>query len=178
MKILITGRPGIGKTTVVKKLAACSSPIAGGFLTEEIRRQGRRVAFGVRDLHSGKQGVLAHVDRTDGPRVGKYVVDVASFDRVATAALRGAARRPGCVVIDEIGRMELNSKAFREMLEAILDSGRPLVATIPVHRHPLLDRLRNRSDVTLIEVTASNRDELPQRLAKLLGLSHSGAPAR
>jgi len=42
-KVLITGRPGVGKTTLVKNTLALLSPIAGGFLAGEIRRQGQRV---------------------------------------------------------------------------------------------------------------------------------------
>jgi nucleoside-triphosphatase THEP1 len=36
-KILLTGRPGVGKTTVVQRLIATGAPLAGGFVTEEIR---------------------------------------------------------------------------------------------------------------------------------------------
>lgn len=170
-KILIIGRPGVGKTTVVQKLLAQAGPVAGGFFTEEILLRGRRLGFGVRDIHTGAEGVLSHVDTPAGPRVGKYRVDVGSFERIGVNALHEALGRTGVVVIDEVGKMELFSKAFQDAVSEVMDSDHPMLATIPVHRHPFLEALRQRSDVTLIELTTSNRDELPQRLAAMLGSS-------
>ena len=168
-RILITGRPGVGKTTLVKNTLALLSPIAGGFLTREIRRQGQRVGFLVMDIHTGREGILAHRDHKGGPRVGKYGVDVPAFERVGVRALHEALDRKGCIVIDEIGKMELYSMVFADVVTEVLDSRHPVLATIPVHRHPFLDALRRRSDVRLLEVAAANRDRLPEQIAVLLG---------
>lgn len=167
--ILVTGRPGAGKTTLVQKVIAAGIPLAGGFVTEEVRQGGRRAGFRVEDLRSGVEGALAHVSRKGRPRVGKYGVDVASFDRVGVGALRDAAGRPGCIVIDEIGKMELCSSAFREAVTAALDCDAPVLATIPIYRLGFVDQLRARQDVLLIEITHSNREALVGRLAELLG---------
>lgn len=175
-KILIQGRPGVGKTTLIRKVAAAGMPLAGGFFTEEILDDGRRVGFRVEDIHSGREGVLSHVSRKGRPRVGKYGVDVASFDRIGVAALREAMRREGCIIVDEIGKMEIFSEAFREAVTAVMDSGNPVLGTIPIYRHPFIDGLREREDITVIEVTHSNRDTLPARLAELLGPSGPPAP--
>jgi len=175
-KVLITGRPGAGKTTVVRKVISAGMPLAGGFFTAEIRRGGSRVGFKVRDIHSGREGVLAHVDHKHGPRVGKYGVDVASFDGIGVNALREAMRRRGCIVIDEIGNMELCSDAFQETVAAVMDSDRGVLGTIPIHRHPFLDGLRQRNDVTVIEVTFSNRDGLPARVMSMLQFTDQPTP--
>ena len=167
-KILLTGRPGVGKTTVVRKLVASGIPLAGGFLTDEIREGRQRVGFRVRDLYSGKEGILAHVRQHGPPSVGKYGVDVECFERIGVAALRQAMDRQGCVVTDEVGKMELCSTAFQEAVAAIVDSDHPLLATIAMCRHPFLDALRARKDVTITEVTRSNRDVLPGQLIGLL----------
>jgi len=153
---------------VIRRVLAAGVRLAGGFVTEEIRRGGRRLGFRVEDLHSGAEGILAHVDRKGKPRVGKYGVDVASFERVGVQALREAMPRDGCVIIDEIGKMELCCKAFGEAVAVAMDSDHPVLGTIPIHRHPFLDALRQRPDVTLIDVTHASRDELPARLVELL----------
>jgi nucleoside-triphosphatase len=171
-KILLTGRPGCGKTTVVLKVIAAGIPIAGGFVTEEIRRGARRLGFEVKDLHSGARAVLSHVNRKGPPRVGKYGVDAPSFDRIGVAALRESIQRQGCILIDEIGKMELCSRSFQDAVTAAMDSGLSVLATVPAYAHPFLDSLRKRKDVTLIVVTASNRDELPARLVELLGFKN------
>ncbi len=167
-KILIAGRPGSGKTTVIRQVLARAAGVAGGFLTEEIRHDGRRVGFRVEDVHDGTAGVLSHVDRPGRPRVGKYGVDVDAFDRVGVAALRKALARPGLIVIDEIGKMELCSKAFREVVTEVMDSERCVLATIPVYRLSFVDALRRRPEVSTLKLTAANRDELPERLLALL----------
>ena len=101
---------------------------------------------------------------------------MASFDRVGVKALRDAMHRPGCVVVDEIGKMELCSRAFKEVVAAIMDSDRPVLGTIPIHKHPFLDGLRKRDDVTVIEITRSNRDVLPARITDLLGFPGRACP--
>ena len=170
-KILVTGRPGSGKTTVIRRAVSGLDAVAGGFCTEEIRVRGRRTGFRVKDIHTRQEGVLAHVDQEGGPRVGKYGVDLAAFDRVGVTALHEALRREGCIVIDEIGKMELCSQAFREVVTEVLDSDHPVLGTVAVSGHPFLSALRRRSDLTFVEVTPANRDELPQRLLELLGAS-------
>ncbi|MFQ5957268.1 MAG: nucleoside-triphosphatase, partial [Candidatus Brocadiales bacterium] len=71
--ILITGRPGVGKTTVVKKVLSALDIKPGGFYTEEIRAGKERQGFMIKTF-GGKSGVLAHVDNRGGPRVGRYGV--------------------------------------------------------------------------------------------------------
>jgi len=167
-RILLTGRPGVGKTTIIKKVLGMKIPVAGGFLTEEIRRGVRRVGFAVKDIHTGREGVLASVDLKDGPRVGQYRVDLASFESVGVEALRQALAREGCVVIDEIGKMELCSAAFQAAVMELFGSGRSVLATIAVHDHPFLNRLRQATGVTLIEAVVENRNDLPGRIAGML----------
>jgi nucleoside-triphosphatase len=167
-RILLSGRPGVGKTTVIREVVAAGAVLAGGFLTEEIRESGRRVGFAVRDIHSGREGILASAARKGSPRVGKYGVDVASFDRVGVGALREAMDRLGCIVIDEIGKMELCSPVFREAVAEATDSDHPILATVPIYHLAFVEALRARSDVEVIQVTPSNRDALPARLIELL----------
>ncbi|MFW6106781.1 MAG: NTPase [bacterium] len=166
-KILIQGRPGVGKTTLVRQVAA-NVTLAGGFVTEEVRKGGLRVGFQVEDVVTGATGDLARSGASGGPRVGKYTVDVASFERVGVAALHRALEQRGCVVIDEIGKMELHSQAFSEAVEASFDADKPVLATIPAHRLSFVERLRTRSGVEVVQITRANRDELAAQLAQRL----------
>jgi len=167
-RILLTGRPGVGKTTIIKKVLEVGIPVAGGFLTEEIRRGGRRIGFAVKDIHSGRDGILARVDLKDGPRVGQYRVNLASFESVGVEALRQALAGEGCVVIDEIGKMELCSAAFRAAVSEVFESGRSVMASIAIHDHPFLSRMRQVRGVTLVEAVVENRNDLPARIAGML----------
>ena len=76
-KFLIVGRPGAGKTTLIKKVAQILQPFHPvGFYTEEIREQGERVGFELVSL-DGQRRIMSHVDIPGPFRVGKYGVDVA-----------------------------------------------------------------------------------------------------
>src|SRR5262245_39550636 len=164
---LLTGRPGVGKTTCLRRVLERLRGPAGGFVTEEVRAGGTRVGFALVTLE-GRRAVLAHVERRGGPRVGKYGVDVAALDRVGVPAIRAAIEAGWWVVVDEIGKMELASAAFRVAVEDALASGAPVLGTVMAASHPWADRIKASPDVTLIEVTVTNRDGLPARLLDLV----------
>jgi nucleoside-triphosphatase len=176
LRLLIEGRPAIGKTTVVRRLAellrAAGVPFAG-FITEELREHGRRVGFAVATF-DGAHAVLAHVDLPGPPRVGKYGVEVPAFERLALPALASAPDRR-VVVIDELGKMELASKPFRAVVLEVLEQPVAVVATVHLARHPVTDGLKRRRDVELVRLTTRNRDELPAWLAARIGADRSGA---
>jgi nucleoside-triphosphatase len=157
--ILVTGRPGSGKTTLVTSLAERYSERGfkvGGFVTEEIREDANRVGFLVRDL-GGDTGILAHVTYKGKLRVGKYGVDVATFERIALHALGDGREKADLLVIDEIGRMELISSAFRSIIPEILDASIPMLATAPAGGDAYIRAIHSRKDVTSYAINAANR---------------------
>lgn len=163
-RILLTGFPGCGKTTVVRKVAAILGAGARGFYTEEVRDgRGRRIGFDVVSLE-GARGELARRSAADGPRVGSYLVNIASFERVALPAME--PRAGAVLVIDEIGKMECLSERFVRRVEALLDGAAAILATIPARGGgALIEAVRRRPDFETIVVSAANRDSLPERIA-------------
>ncbi len=163
-RLLVEGRPGAGKTTAALRLAGIlrgRGIAVRGFTTEEIREGGRRVGFAVTAV-GGERAVLAHVDLAGPPRVGKYGVDLKTFEQVALPALSDPGAG-GVVVIDELGKMELASAAFRDAVQRLLQAQCSLVATVHVHRHPFTDALKHRIEVA--QLNAGNRDRLPIAVA-------------
>ena len=169
MRILLEGRPGAGKSTVARRLAdrlgQDGIPVSG-FVTEEIRGSGRRLGFSI-ERFGGERGVLAHVDLPGPPRVGRYGVDLAAFERLAIPALDQAGEDE-VAIVDELGKMELASDAFRDAFAAVLDRPVPVVATVQSASHPFTDALKRRSGVETVRVTTANRDALPEALAALV----------
>ncbi len=156
---LLTGRPGTGKTSLIKQAVAGMKGKAGGFYTEEIRSHGVRQGFRLVTL-DGQSTLLAHVDIRSPYRVSKYGVDTGSLDRVGVSALRQAARECELVIIDEIGKMELFSTIFRETVLQIIDSGKWVLGTIMLNPNPWADAIKRRLQVKLIEVTRDNHQEV------------------
>ena len=113
---LLTGGPGVGKTTIIKRALERARISAGGFFTEEIRAVGVRQGFRIVTL-DGESATLSHTDIGSPYRVGKYGVDIEALERVGVAAIREAVRQHELVVIDEIGKMELFSSVFKEAVE-------------------------------------------------------------
>jgi nucleoside-triphosphatase len=173
MKLLLTGPPGVGKTTVIQKVLFGMEIPAGGFYTQEMRekglRQGRRIGFSLRTL-DGKRGVLAHIEYQGSHRVGRYGVDIALFETLALHALERALQTKKIIVIDEIGRMELFSRRFQDMVLRILDQAeRHLLGVIHQGRDTFVASIKRRRDLKIMAVNRTNRDELPARIIALLG---------
>lgn len=162
----MTGPPKVGKTTVVERLMpllAEHGVAVRGFVSSEIRREGTRVGFRVRDLSDGET-VLAHVDSASRVRVGRFGVEVAAFESVAVPALEAALTSDDVIVIDEIASMELASAAFTALVPEIMTGRQVVVATMHSRAHPVTDAIRRARVVEIINVTVDNRDGLPQLL--------------
>jgi nucleoside-triphosphatase len=174
--LLITGLPGSGKTTLLVRLArrfACLHPV--GFYTEQIREGGVRVGFRLVAL-DGRSRILAHTGLPGLHRIGRYGVDVAVFDAFLEAIGLINSTAP-LVFLDEIGKMECLSARFTATVRALLDSGRPVVATVARHGEGLIAEAKGRDDCDVVEVTGSNRDELAEELAGWIGRQVKGAAA-
>jgi len=165
--LFITGLPGTGKTTLIRKILERLPPgtTASGFFTAEMRESGERVGFTVNTL-DGRSGLLAHV-RIGGPaRVGRYGVDVAGFEDLALPLLDPG--RASLYVIDEIGRMECFSRAFCASVKQLLNSGTPVLGTVALKGGGLIAEVKSRDDVALFEVTFRNRDRLVDEIHRAL----------
>ena len=152
---LLTGKPGTGKTSLIKQAIAGIKGKAGGFYTEEIRSQGVRKGFRLVTL-DGQEVILAHVDIHSPYRVSKYGVDIDSLDQVGVSALNKAAEECDLVVIDEIGKMELFSVNFRRAVSQMIGSGKKILGTIMLNPNPWADVIKRQSQVNLVTVTRAN----------------------
>jgi len=164
----LTGRPGIGKTTVllriVEKLRRQGLKI-GGFISREVREAGSRVGFKIIALDGGREGWLAHVRQPVGPKIGKYRVCMKDLESVGVEAILRAIREADIIVIDEVGPMELFSLSFREALVESLNSEKMILGTIHYRvKTPIITEIKEREDVAIIEVTQKNREELPEKV--------------
>jgi nucleoside-triphosphatase len=169
-KIFLTGNPGCGKTTVIRKVSDILGNRGmriGGIVSSEIRREGIRIGFSLEDLLTHETGILAHADQKAGPRVGKYGVNLVDLQRVGVTALQRAIAEADVVIIDELGPMELHSVPFTKSVELALRSPKILLGTIHKHAsHPLVTAVKSAPEHHIIEVTSENRAELPKRIAE------------
>lgn len=162
--VLLYGRPGAGKTTAIRRTVEllAGAPVRG-FFTEEIRDNGRRLGFRIKTL-DGREGMLARVD-APGPRVGRYGVDSGSLEALVVPEIAAGLRQAGLLILDEIGKMECVSSRFRRLVKDALEGPARVLGTVPGYAFPFTDKIKRRSDLALIEVSPSNRDDLSSALA-------------
>lgn len=172
--ILLTGRPGVGKTAVIKSVVSLLNRRAGGFYTRELRSEGSRTGFEIVTL-DGRTGWLASKSSTqiykEELTMGKYRVNLRAIDSIAVPALHRALKAGRLIVIDEIGPMEIASELFRQTVLEILNSNAAVVGTVVQRPNVFADRVKAHHRVRLQTVTVDNRNRLPPQI--FAELAHS-----
>jgi len=168
---LLTGPPGVGKSTAVSKVVLglkSAGVIVGGCTTSERREGGVRVGFNLKDLTSGRTGELASATSKIGPRVGRYRVNLADLSRIGAEGLTAAAATAEVIVIDEVGPMELVSPEFRRGIRGCIDSGKPMLAVVHERMEDdILSELKKRA-AGVTTMSMENRDAVPDELGRAL----------
>jgi nucleoside-triphosphatase len=164
---LLTGKPGVGKTSIIKEALKSFGDKAGGFYTQEMRDKGKRTGFEIITL-KGDRALLAHMKINSPFKVSKYSVDIDSLNRVGVEAVQKAKIECEIVVIDEIGKMELYSHVFKEAVLQTFDSGKKILGTIMLSSHPWADSIKKRSDVNTLTVTNANQTEVLKEVLRWL----------
>ena len=173
-KIGITGMPGVGKTSTLKKIIKSLEEhgyVVAGIITEPVLKKKKRVGFYVKNWTTGEKEVFAHEDFEFRESVGDYGVDIEALDKIALPAIENAINdeKVNIIIIDEIGKMEMLSEKFCDMVIEALDSDKPIMVTLhKKSRTPLLQDVRRRDDMRILEVTPVNRNLLPYKIEKIM----------
>ncbi|MEM0118062.1 MAG: NTPase [Conexivisphaerales archaeon] len=169
--ILITGIPGVGKTTLLSKVILelrKRGLSVGGVYSKEMREDKVRTGFVMTDLLTGFQKELASV-HGQGPRMGRYRVNLKNLADFGAPALESAIQNADIIVIDEVGPMELVSPEFRRAVKQVMECSKPALIVIHLRmRDPLIEEIKGRGDSLIFEVTPENRNELASAILRSL----------
>ena len=157
--LFLTGSPGIGKTTVIRRVAErLRESKLGGFYTEEVRETGERHGFQLVGF-DGTVKIIAHVGFSRVHRVGKYGVDVRAIDEAAGLLAPDPAAE--IYLVDEIGKMECLSERFVAGIRTLLSGSKPVVATVALHGSGFIAEVKRAHSSAIWKVTHVNRGILP-----------------
>ena len=177
VKIGITGLPGSGKTQTLLRIIQLLEQDGikvGGVVTEPIVEKDHRSGFRLVDWMTKESEVFAHESVKSRVRFGRYGVNVHALEDLGTRALAEARADADVIVIDEVGKMEVESEPFTQSIVESLDSNKSIVMTLhKKSRNPLLQDIRRRDELRLLEVTPINKNLLAFKIVDLLtGRAH------
>lgn len=167
MHVFLTGAKGIGKSTLLRKIAAYLPGKQGGFRTV---RTGEFLPDGASvhllpwqaSARPAQENLLFVCGQPDAE------VD-ARFARLGCAALEGC-EDCALLVMDELGPHEADAVAFREAVLRCVDGDIPVLGVLQAPAERFWPELVSHPKVRLFCLTEENRqnEALPLRLAGLL----------
>jgi nucleoside-triphosphatase len=99
----------------------------------------------------------------------KFGVDLTVLESIGVKALADAEEKADVIIVDEVGKLEVESEKFVDEVKNVLDLDKPVILTLhKKSRNPLLQDIRKRDDIRILEVTPINRNLLPYKVMKLM----------
>jgi len=175
LKILITGPPRCGKTTLVSQISSELKEMGKntfGFITTEVKKGQKRIGFRAIDINSKNECWLSRkTNKKTQYMVGSYNVFVDEFEQFLKKCFENFSidNSNNLIIIDEIGKMELYSKKFISVISEIFKSNNSILATIGQKlRHPIKEMLLQMKDIKLCNLNRNNFDEIKSDLIQML----------
>lgn len=151
--LFLTGRKGVGKSTLIRGLLTLEDGPPGGFFT--VKHEG-----GIYLLPAAGERIFT--PETFLFRCGQ-AGDPARFDQLGCAAL---ADSRGCalLVMDELGPREAEARRFQAAVFQALDGDIPIIGVLQQADSPFLRGIAHHPQVSVMTVTEENRDALTETL--------------
>lgn len=162
--VFVTGKKGIGKSTLLKKILEDIASSLGGFMQEKILNE--KISF---------FNVISLYDLNDNYIIGSYDIKkncvyplIENFNIISKNVLNKSLYHRELIILDELGFLEEGSELFKETIYKILDSNKPVLGVLKECNTDFINKIQNRKDVCVIKIDELNRDSIKPEIIKLL----------
>ena len=175
MAILITGEPGVGKTTLIRRVREALACPVFGFETAKEPRLATEEGTPVYIHEIGTERHYTQENLVGIVEAGQRLLFPDAFEHFAPV-LQKPIPEGSLIVLDELGFLETYSPTFCSAVLALLDSPFPIIAAVKPKSSPFLDAVRSHKNSLLFPICPENRDELFFRVKEVLAAKTSDCP--
>lgn len=161
--IVLAGKKNAGKTTTVNRLLEHTDKKVFGYFTEP----GKQMRYGYRSYFM-RPAWLTECANSEDNHIGdgngiSHFFYPETFDSFGVNCLE--ATSDGLIVMDELGFMELDAKAFCDKVLECFDGDIPVLATAKAgHDVDFLNNVLNHPNAEVFFIYEENRDEIYEKI--------------
>ena len=162
--ILLTWKPGCGKTTLMKDLIATVDK-KSWILTEQILQEWKRVWFELVDIMWNRYPLSSTNTKSDIIFADKYFIQT---QWVKDLIDNFSYNVGDLLYLDEIAPMQLYTPWFSAFVETLLDAKNPLLWVIKLDdaEYEFIQKVKTRKDVLVVDISDENYNQ--EFLVKLM----------
>ena len=162
--LFLTGKIGVGKSTILKNALKEFDISIGGYITKRIF-DGYYRKYMVKSLYdSNEEYTIVRVDSRDNSKEGF----ISSFENGVVSILDKSLKHRDLIVLDELGCAENNMNMFTSKVFQLLNSNKIVFGVLKDNNCKFLNDIKSRDDVVIIEITEENRDYISKEIIHIL----------
>ena len=162
--LFLTGKIGVGKSTILKNALKKIDLSVGGYVTERIFESYYR-KYIVKSLYDNKEKyTIIKVDSRDNSK--KSFME--AFENGVVSILDKSLKYRDVIVLDELGPAENDIDIFTSKVFEILDSKKIVFGVLKDDNCKFINDIKDRDDVIVITVTEENRDFILEEVVEIL----------
>jgi len=162
--VFITGKKGIGKSTLLNKIINIVGCALGGFVQGK-EFTDEKISYKIISLYNPKQNYTIGIyDK----KKAYLNTDINIFNVVSEEILQRCLNSGDLIILDELGFMEENSEVFKNSIFKILDSNKPVLGVLKECNTDFVRNIKMRKDVQVIRIDEINRNLMEKEIIKIL----------